>query len=344
MVANHTTNVWCIRAGRHGEADSLFLQQGYVALGWAAIGDMSQIPNDPDAFKTVARQTYPTAKAGTIPNMAGQFRRFTYDLMPGDLVIYPSKLDRQIHIGRIVGPYIYKPEINADYPHMREIHWLRTLPRTYFKQGPLYEIGSLMTLFQVKTYADEFRAALESKAVESPALSPENDPTTIQVASSIEENTRDFILKRLAPDLKGHPFADFVAHILTTMGYRTRVSTPGPDEGVDIIANKGELGFEPPIVKVQVKSTNGSVGGPIVSQLAGTLRGGEYGLLVTLGTFSTQARSIASTHNTIRLIDGNELVDLILSHYEQFDSRYKGLLPLKRVYVPDLEEPEESED
>jgi restriction system protein len=75
--------------------------------------------------------------------------------------------------------------------------------------------------------------------------------------------------------------------------------------------------------------------------LAGTLRAGEYGLLVTLGTFSTQARSIASTHNNLRLIDGNALVDLILSHYEQFDPRYKGLLPLKRVYVPDLDEPEE---
>jgi len=33
---------------------------------------------------------------------------------------------------------------------------------------------------------------------------------------------------------------------------------------------------------------------------------------------------------------------MILHHYEQFDSKYKGLLPLKRVYVPEpLEEAEE---
>jgi restriction system protein len=32
----------------------------------------------------------------------------------------------------------------------------------------------------------------------------------------------------------------------------------------------------------------------------------------------------------------------ILQHYEQFDSRYKGMLPLKRVYVPEtLQEIEE---
>ena len=27
-------------------------------------------------------------------------------------------------------------------------------------------------------------------------------------------------------------------------------------------------------------------------------------------------------------------MDLIFQNYERFDSRYKGLLPLRRVYVP----------
>jgi restriction system protein len=36
------------------------------------------------------------------------------------------------------------------------------------------------------------------------------------------------------------------------------------------------------------------------------------------------------------LIDREELVELIPQHYEQFDSGYKGRLPLKRVYVPEL--------
>jgi hypothetical protein len=31
--------------------------------------------------------------------------------------------------------------------------------------------------------------------------------------------------------------------------------------------------------------------------------------------------------SNLRLIDGNELVDLILAHYEQLDSSYKGMLP-----------------
>src|SRR6185437_15343795 len=74
----------------------------------------------------------------------------------------------------------------------------------------------------------------------------------------------------LAQELKGHPMAHFIGHLLNTMGYRTRVSPEGPDGGIDIIAHKDELGFEPPIIKVQVKSTDkGTIGDPVVSALYG---------------------------------------------------------------------------
>jgi restriction system protein len=146
-------------------------------------------------------------------------------------------------------------------------------------------------------------------------------------------------LKQIAQELKGHAFSEFVAHLMGTMGYRTRVSPEGPDRGIDIVAHKDELGFEPPIIKVQVKSTEGSVGEPIAAALYGNVAAGEFGLLVTLGTFTNQAKNFAHGKSNLRLIDGEELVALILQHYEQFDSRYKGLLPLKRVYVPEpLEE------
>jgi restriction system protein len=134
----------------------------------------------------------------------------------------------------------------------------------------------------------------------------------------------------------------FVAHLLNTIGYRTRVSPDGLDGGIDILAHKDELGFEPPIIKVQVKSVEGTIGDPVVSALYGKAGSGEFGLLVTLGTFTNQARNFARSESNLRVADGNELVNLIFQHYEQFDSRYKGLLPLKRVYVPEaLEESEE---
>ena len=125
------------------------------------------------------------------------------------------------------------------------------------------------------------------------------------------------------------------------MGYRTRVSPEGPDGGIDIVAHMDELGFEPPIIKVQVKSSEGSTGDPAGSSLYGMVGTNEFGLLVTLGTFTTQATHFAKSKSNLRLIDGDELVQLIFLHYDQFDSRYKGLLPLRRVYVPELIESDE---
>jgi restriction system protein len=135
--------------------------------------------------------------------------------------------------------------------------------------------------------------------------------------------------------LKGHPLADFVAHLMEKMGYRTRVSPAGPDGGVDIIAHEDELGFKPPIVKVQVKGSQDSVGDPAVSALFGKIEPQEFGLFVTLGAFTAQARNFERNKSNLRLIDGQELVDLVLLHYDELDSRYKGLIPLKRVYVPE---------
>lgn len=324
--------IWGLHAGRTGDADSLFLKKNLVAVGWQEMGDLSELTPTQDAFKVAVSEAYSDAKSGAIPNYAGQLLRFAHTIQLGDLVLYPSKRDRHVHFGRIKGEYRYDPSFESGYPHLRPVEWLKSLPRTTFSQGALYEIGAAMGLFQVKNYAEEFRVALEGQTASPP--SGKDDETVAPVAEDIEENTRDFILKALSQELKGHPLSYFVAHLLNTMGYRTRVSPEGPDGGIDIIAHRDELGFEPPIIKVQVKSSEGKIGQPIVAALNGSVGGNEHGLLVTLGGFTLQAVNFARNNSNLRLVDGEELVDLILAHYEQFDPQYKGILPLKKVYIP----------
>jgi len=323
--------VWGMHAGKTGEAHTLFMKHNVVAIGWVPMGDLSKIPADRESFKQWAMKVYPEKKPSAIPSVAGQPYRFLHELKVGHYVVYPSKHDRQVHIGRIEGEYRYDPKTEPNYPHTRSVKWLKTIPRTSFSQGALYEVGSAMSLFQVKNYAEEFLAALEGKV--TPVVASK-DETVSAISEDIETTTQDFILKKLAQELKGHPFAEFIAHLLEVMGYRTRISPEGPDGGVDILAHKDELGFEPPIIKVQVKSSEGNIGDPEISALCGKICSGEYGLFVTLGSFSPRAKSFAKSKSNLRLIDGDELVRLILEHYEKFDSKYKGMIPLKRVFIP----------
>jgi len=331
-MAGREQVLWGIHAGRLGDADSLFLRKNVIAIGWDELGDLAPIGGDREALKAKLAEAYPNAKPGAIPVHAGQIFRFINEMEVGDLVVYPSKIDRQVHIGRVEGDYRHDASLNAEYPNLREVEWLGEYPRTRFSQGALYEIGSALTLFQVKNYADEFLAAL---AGEAPTPADSDEETAAIVAEEIEATTRDYVLKKLAREAKGHPLEHFVAHLLESMGYKTRVTPVGTDAGIDIIAHKDDLGFEPPIIKVQVKSTEGSVGDPVVSALYGKVDNGEFGLLVTLGTFTSQAKGFARNKSNLRLIDGDELVDLIFEYYESFDSKYKGLLPLKQVYVPE---------
>lgn len=335
MASEH--QMWGIHGGRFGDADTLFLQGGCVALGWPTAGDLSKLPANREGFKNRVAEVFPNMKQGAVPVNAGMLYRFMHEAKVGDIVVYPSKRDRHIHICQIKGDYEYSPKEEIAYPNHRKVKWLKDLPRTHFSQGALHELGTAMSFFAVTKYADEFLAAIEGKDVSVPVA---QDETVALVANDIEDQTSDYVLKKLAQELKGGSFEDFVAHLLQAMGYKTQQPKrgKGADGGVDIIAHKDELGFEPPIIKVQVKSTEGKNSDKDVSALYGKLNPGEKALFVTLGEFTPPAENFARNKSDLRLINGDELVKLIFQHYEKFDSHYKGILPLKRVYVPDPEE------
>ena len=324
--------LWGIHAGKTGDADALFLKKNVIAIGWDAMGDLGALAPNREAFKARVAERYPGVKPGAIPGNAGQMFRFLHEMKPGDWVVYPSKALRKVYLGEITGEYQYAPKTDAAYPNMRAVTWLKSLPRTQFSQGALYEIGSAMSLFQIKNFADEFLAALSGEPV--PVKVATEDETVAAVAEEIEETTRDFVLKRLEQDMKGLPLEGFIVHLLQCMGYHARLTRKN-EPSVDVIAHKDHLGIEPPIIKVQVKSSPGTATDKDVSALFGKLSATEYGLFITLGTFSPSSRNFEQNKANLRLIDGVELVDLILQHYEHFDSRHKGMLPLRRVYVPE---------
>jgi len=93
---------------------------------------------------------------------------------------------------------------------------------------------------------------------------------------------------------------------------------------------------QPPIIKIQCKRQKDQIGEPVVSQLLGTLGDGEYGMFVTLGSFSTAAKMRERNTHKLRLIDGKQIVDLIQDFYHKMLPPYRRILPLRQIYVPDL--------
>lgn len=324
-MSNEEKRIW----GIHTQDDRLFLRDKIIAIGWNAMGDLSDIDANREAFKEKYAQVYPDAKKGNIATGAGMLYRFCHEIQIGDYVIFPSKSNREVNIGIVEGDYVYDPN-QIEYVQTRKVKWLKHLPRMAFSQGALYEIGSALTLFSVKNYADEFLGALD-KNFNKNYSSDSEDESVGATADDIVESTRDFILKELSRQLKGYDLESFVADLLRAMGYRTTVSAKGGDSGIDITAYKDEL---PPRILVQVKSTDSDIRESTIQSLKGAMREGDYGLFVTLSNYTKNAQKYLDSTPIIRGINGTELVDLILKYYKDLSDKYRKMIPLKQVYIP----------
>lgn len=337
--------IWGVHMGQH--VGTRPIDEGYVAIGWKELGDLKQYPGR-DAFKSAIAEKTPEAKTGAQPVYAGILHRFTHEMHAGDIVVYPSKHDRMVNIGRLTGELIYIADETDDYPNHRRVEWLGQFPRSDFSQSALNEIGAFITLFLVKKHRNEFLAKIglaetaDASAQDEGAADDQvtdDDTTTVAVSQQAEVTTSDFVIRRIMAMMNGYEFEEFVAHLLECMGYTARVTQRSGDGGVDVIAHTDALGFQPPIIKVQCKRKTSQTPRMDVDQLLGTLGEGEYGLYINLGSYSRSSVELERNRAKLRLIDGEQFVEMVLQHYPKMSPRFRGLIPLKQIYVPDLPKP-----
>jgi len=149
----------------------------------------------------------------------------------------------------------------------------------------------------------------------------------------LESDAREGI-RQISVSKSPYEFQDLVAALLRAMDYHTPFIAPkGKDGGIDIIAYLDPLGAKTPRIKVQVKhKPDSAIGASDIRALLGVLRAGDIALFVTSGTFSSDARNTStSSREFIRLIDGDEFIDMWQEYYDKMSDDDKNMLPLKRI-------------
>lgn len=338
--------VWLVRAGRFGAYDALALERGYAVLGWEELPDLRQVKTRAE-LEDLCRKTYPEAKANTIYNWVGQLWAFFDRIQIGDLIVLPLKSRSAIAIGRATGSY----EFHADFPsgarHTRTVEWLRTdLPRAAFDQDLLFSLGAFMTVCRIQRNDAENRigALLNGRPLKSGVPKSEIEPTPnseIQPPPNLEEYARDQIRAHIGQKFRSHDLSRLVTAVLRAQGYQTEMSPQGPDGGVDIVAGRGPMGFDPPRLCVQVKSSDGPVDVKVLRELNGVMKdfGADQGLLVSWGGFKQSVFNDARRRFfEIRLWDADDLIQALLEDYEHLPADLQAELPLKRVWTLVLEE------
>ena len=328
--------IWAVRAGNNGQMDQVFLDLNQLAMSFPEVSDVSLLPASRGALKAAFAESAIGMRPESIPAQAGQLFRFIHEMRIGDKVIYPRKSDRTLRWGEVCGPYIYEADDTREFRHRRAVRWIARAARDTFSQGALYELGSVLSLFEVKTFATEFLTKFEGKQAWGEDGLADSDETEQIVVRDIVETTKDFISKKLRSELKGYPMEPFVADLFRAMGYRAQTTRKSKDDGIDVIAHRDELGIEPPILKIQVKSGDGSIGADIVKAFYAVVHERDVGIFITVGTFTSAAVDFARTRGNLKLINGVEFIDLIQKYYDKLDINFRKQIPLRRVLVPDV--------
>ncbi|WP_231995584.1 restriction endonuclease [Mycobacterium sp. 1274756.6] len=283
-------------------------------------------------------------------NFTGQLWALRGRIKPGDLMVMPMKTTKQIAFGRVAGPYQYRAtEDDPTKRHVIPVDWHREdLPRSLVKQDLLFILGSALTVFSpskndaltrlehlLEHGTDPGQVATPLFA-STPTVAPVaqgDDVDEPEMVTDIEQAAYDQIEKKIAEEFAGHGLATLVSALLSAAGWSCRQSPPGPDGGVDIVAGRGLLGLDDPLL-VQVKS-GAQIGAPIVSQLHGVMstHGATQGLLVAWGGLSKPAQDALKNQLRVRVWEAADVVDQVQASYDLLDADIRSRIPLKRVWM-----------
>ena len=150
--------LWLIRAGSHGEHETRFLKESRVYLTWDKLyRDLSRLETKQDLHDLLLT-VYPESKQVTIRNWIEQIWPFAKEIKEGDWVVLPSKLESAVfHFGEITGPYVFQPEADDSFFHLRSVKWIATdIARSYFDRNLLHSFGISKTVCKIaRNYAEK---------------------------------------------------------------------------------------------------------------------------------------------------------------------------------------------
>ncbi len=314
-------NVWVVRAD-FGTYTGNFVNGGYIAIGWIWECDLSAISRR-DELYPIYREAHPDDKSNlVVGQQVGQIARFLLEIKAGDYVITPPTDTEWLHFGKVsVDPYYFSNENDGcPYPHRRKIEWdQRRLKRSEFSIPFQNTIRSSLTVFYV-SHGQEF---LSTIGVHRVGFESEPKP----------EDPHKVVLKQIL-ELDSGEFEILVGHLLTALGFEDSrvVGKPG-DGGVDVTGELNASNLAMIKIFVQAKRYNlqSKVSAATVKQLRQAIPFGGQGAFITTANYQAKAREVAVEEGfpRIGLINGHQLVDLLVAHWSSIPEELRARLGLR---------------
>lgn len=318
------SSAWCVRA-EFGQYTDAFVKGGYVAIGWLGDQSLADLSERQELYD-IYRQAYPEDISNVVVGQqVGQIGRFLFELTPGDAVITPDRNTEILHHGIVEDqPYSFVQDDPAcPYPHRRAVKWAEEpLLRSSLSVPLANTMRSSLTVFGV-SQIDEVMAVTGRSDLVKPADSA-FDPYESVLARVLELDDKEFEI--------------LVGHLLTALGFEGSEVTGKPgDGGVDAT---GELNVDN-LAKIKVfvqakRYKRGSrISANVVKNLRSSIPSNGQGAFITTADFQKKAYDVALEANfpRIGLINGRQLVDLLIEHWNEIPAEFQQRMGLKTGLV-----------
>jgi predicted Mrr-cat superfamily restriction endonuclease len=315
-------NVFCVRA-EFGTYTNQFVAGGYVAIGWMPNTDLSAIATR-DELYPLYRAEHPDDTSNiVIGQQVGQIARFLLEMGAGDYVITPAADTELLHYGRLAPNPSYVFATGGDgcpYRHRRRVEWApETLKRSGFSVPFQNTIRSSLTVYAV-SQRDEFLVAIGSKDVLGAPKPAAYDPYLAVLEQVLQLDDKEFEI--------------LVGHLLTALGFEgSEVTGKSGDGGVDATGELNVANLAKVKVFVQAKryQLGAKVSASVVKQLRQAIPFGGQGAFITTAGFQNAAADVALEPGfpRIGLVNGRQLVDLLVEHWSDIPAEFQERLGLK---------------
>jgi len=316
------SNVWCVRA-EFGTYAQQFVTGGYAGIGFIQNIDLSSIVSR-DELYPIYRSAHPEEQSNVvIGQQVGQIARFLLEIKADDYVLTPAADTEWLHYGKVSSEktyYVAKPDDGAPYQHRRKITWAKNLLRRADFSVPFQNtIRSSLTVFSV-SQAEEFLRHIGHATSTPAAQAKAHDPYESVLTQLMELDPREFEI--------------LITHLLTALGFEGSEHTgKSGDGGVDATGELNVSGLAKVKLYVQAKryKPDARITARVVRELRQSIPSTGQGAFITTADYQAAAHDIATEPGfpRIGLVNGRQLVDLLIEHWNSIPVAFQEKLGLK---------------
>jgi predicted Mrr-cat superfamily restriction endonuclease len=314
--------LWVIRA-EFGTYTKHFVEGAYVAVDYS-ISETLEGVQSREQIATLYRSAHPDEQSNiVVGQQSGQLARFLLEMQEGDCVITPSADTEWLRYGVLTSKTYWfeaTPNDGCPYRHRRGVKWnTDQLSRSSFSVPFQNTIRSSLTVFAV-SQVDEFMLRINAEGYKPSKRESHYDPY-------------ESVLERVL-ELDDKEFEILVAHLLTALGFEeSKVTGKTGDGGVDAtgILNISNLAKVKVFVQAKRYKRGSKINANVVKQLRTAIPVGGQGAFITTADFQSSASEVAVEQgfSRIGLINGRQLVDLLVEHWQDIPEEFRDRLGLR---------------